>query len=179
MFNTLFEKPKTVTGFNSLILKKESKRKYLYANGNEIEPISLSAPYGSYLYSEDQDRINIGALSTVLDTLNTASFSTTSKISLVGFSRIWFELLGQVETSYYRSGLTLFVDDTLNYAYDIPNTTNPDVYVRYTSGFSRLFVSLDIRSLDKTKTYYVGVGTEAWDSSGNNIARVYQIYLER
>jgi len=180
MFNELLTRPITESGFNSINSKiDENKKKYIYLNGVEIIPVSVS-PSNAGTYSENSNFISMLAQSFVLDSVSSTGFATTSKISLAGYSRIWFLIYAEVNDNYYKGGVNLFVDESVRYCYDIGNTTSPQAYTRYISTTSEIvFGSINITSIDKTKNYYVGVNVEHWNSSSYNLARVYAVYLQK
>lgn len=180
MFNELLTRPVTESGFNSINPKiDEDKKKYIYANGVEIIPVSIS-PSNAGTYTETSNYISMIAQSFILDSISSTGFATTSKISLAGYSRIWFLIYAEVNDNYYKGGVNLFVDESVRICYDIGNSTHPQAYTRYTSTTSGIvFGNINISSIDKTKNYYVGVNVEHWNSSSYNLARVYAVYLEK
>jgi hypothetical protein len=185
MFNELLTRPVTESGFNSINPKiDENKRSYIYSNGVKFVPVSQSPSNGG-TYLEGPTHIIFYANSSILDSVSSTGFATTSKISLAGYSRIWFKLIITIGDNYYKGGVNLFVDESVRYCYDIGNTSNPQAYTRYTSSiFSNpipyIFGSIDISLLDQTKTYYVGVNAEHWNvATYFNYAAVNEVYLEK
>lgn len=185
MFNELLKKPESNIGFNSLIVRKESKRKYICFNGKGVEEFSGAVGGNTFNASEAYNFFGDRGIVTVYNVANSfskwAEFATSSAIKITGYKRAWIDWSIIFNGGSSLNHAVFYVNDS-RYG---GNYFNSKYYIAkvYASGsfFERRLDYIDLVLPNPNLTYYIGVvvgntGGSAYPNEAT--ALFYNIYLE-